>query len=943
MANTNESLPVLPAIESVGSILASDALLPPPPSASLLKEKTLAAATSSLINSVDQTLFNNCVEDSNYDKFSSHDGVESENCNNVESVLLNSHNLSNNISESDFREDGNPPVPSPKENLLTSSLLNSNHVDPLIDLSYGPLANKPLQNSIGQTKNHSCSDAVAHDLNPSSSSDPHHTLKNSASIPSDEMVCSSSNGTTLATASEMVHQELEKCKDLEVPSMDIDIELNGNKLLVFGDEIQKGSQSTELINVNKNNITPTVESDANFPPEKTDESFLEIDKVGQSMCIDEINLVMNEIRQSSQANKNSKNTVNVIDSKELPNTIKESDCLPEASIKSSGNFKYDPILPIIDDSTNLSCMPPAKPKESSNVSMHVHHKEIKSKSDKTTNIPVNVNQNETMAEIVSDNSYSDPQCSQEAPVKILSDNSDSQEAPVKIVSENSDPQCSQETPVKIVSDNSDPQCSQEAPVKIVSDKSDPQCSQEAPVKIVSDNSDPQCSQEAPVKMENFQSITATESIENKILDKFKCNKNEAKLFEFDVKKPAIADNNSYTDNKPDQCPVVLQCNKSSVIEDIPKNINNDEVGGNNIMKPNKELLASSLLDESLISDSEYTDFDNKNSSPKLHLHENSKLGQELNKSNTGTESVEAINDNFSNPDLSDTATNEMETATYSTEIRISPDDVSIAEPVDQGLCGSPVDSVVLQTVVGGVLQTLDMSSLSTSSVAQDDALAEPIDNSTLFSGAEEIANGGTALHVLENSADEVDGIGGLVINSVVGAFGEAVDEPMDSEKELADISGGVPYLDTSSTKEDDMPRAKRPRLEEPMVEIVRPVVIKVRPVRSGDLQMFWDSEKLRTALVEKGTILLRLCTVEPQVGEEYDTPSDFVGVLMDSVEDMCVTGSTRLDMYSVAMDDGYGQYGYHPRGHEGVSQAPQLYFSISWLICFFPFICNIYF
>lgn len=245
---------------------------------------------------------------------------------------------------------------------------------------------------------------------------------------------------------------------------------------------------------------------------------------------------------------------------------------------------------------------------------------------------------------------------------------------------------------------------------------------------------------------------------------------------------------------------------------------------------------------------------------------------------------------------------------------------------ESALCVAPKDGV-LQTVVGGVLQTLHMTDLASRAAEANGETptvegAESEDQAVLFSGTDEVPLTTGALHVLENSPDEADGIGGLVINSVVGAFGEAVEETMEQEKDLADISGGSQYADVTTAKDDDLPRSKRPRMEDPMTEVVHPVVIKMRPVRGGDLQMIWDSEKLRTALVEKGTILLRLCTVEPLIGEEFETASDFVGVVMDSVDDVNSQGD-RLDTYPMGLDGGlhssYGQYAYNARAPDGVS------------------------
>ena len=230
-------------------------------------------------------------------------------------------------------------------------------------------------------------------------------------------------------------------------------------------------------------------------------------------------------------------------------------------------------------------------------------------------------------------------------------------------------------------------------------------------------------------------------------------------------------------------------------------------------------------------------------------------------------------------------------------------------------------SCILQTVVGGVLQPLDLETLA----------SKTADSDQLFAGVEEdknVGNTASAMHVLECSADEPDGIGGLVINSVVGAFGEGADETpeADAEKDIADISGG-PYVPVKTAVCESLPPSKRPRLEEQSpVELPLAVGLKVRPVKR-DID-FWDSAKLRAVLQEKGTILLRLCAAEPQVGEEFDTPSDFVGVLLDSSEDVVVgvpdqshrDGS--LGVFTVGIDGSYqpAPYGtfYQPRASDVV-------------------------
>ncbi|KAF2352141.1 hypothetical protein FHG87_017101 [Trinorchestia longiramus] len=245
--------------------------------------------------------------------------------------------------------------------------------------------------------------------------------------------------------------------------------------------------------------------------------------------------------------------------------------------------------------------------------------------------------------------------------------------------------------------------------------------------------------------------------------------------------------------------------------------------------------------------------------------------------------------------------------------------------------------VVLQTVVGGVLQTLDVAALEARKKEEEDS-----DHRKLFAGVDDELTGAsdalsrnTAMHVLENNAGEMDGIGGLVINSVVGAFGEGVDEYADGEsaaeadssnKDLADISSSYHAMnkdiDSQQPECDDRPRSKRPRLEGAESEVRRPVFLRVKPVK-GKSESFWDSPKLRTALAEKGTVLLRLCTVEPT--EDFDSPADFVGVMLECCEDAGYGGHmtdrhNSPDMYSVGVDGGYHPGVYNHYGY--VSRTP---------------------
>ncbi|XP_018016616.1 uncharacterized protein LOC108673323 [Hyalella azteca] len=227
---------------------------------------------------------------------------------------------------------------------------------------------------------------------------------------------------------------------------------------------------------------------------------------------------------------------------------------------------------------------------------------------------------------------------------------------------------------------------------------------------------------------------------------------------------------------------------------------------------------------------------------------------------------------------------------------------------------------VLQTVVGGVLQALDVAALEARKKEEEES-----DNRKLFVGIdEELQDSGnvlsctTAMHVLENDAEETDGIGGLVINSVVGAFGEAVEESADGDsttecdgrsKEFADISS--PYLNMSkptfAEECNDEMQSKRPQLENSEAEIQRPVIFKVKPVK-GIANSFWDSPKLRAALEEKGTVLLRLCTAEPT--EDFEISADFIGVMLDCSEETMYGGSAGhrnggLDVYSFGPEGGY--------------------------------------
>ena len=142
-------------------------------------------------------------------------------------------------------------------------------------------------------------------------------------------------------------------------------------------------------------------------------------------------------------------------------------------------------------------------------------------------------------------------------------------------------------------------------------------------------------------------------------------------------------------------------------------------------------------------------------------------------------------------------------------------------------------------------------------------------------------NNADFMHVIENNAEDADGMGGLVINNVIGAFGECVDEHSE-HKELADIS--APYLG-DVTLNSDLPHDKTLNLEKHTSVVHGPVILKVKPVRGGEYLTFWDSLKLRSELAEKGSVLLRLCASEPMVGEEFDQVSDYVGVLMDCIEE----------------------------------------------------------
>ncbi|KAG7161089.1 hypothetical protein Hamer_G030754, partial [Homarus americanus] len=160
------------------------------------------------------------------------------------------------------------------------------------------------------------------------------------------------------------------------------------------------------------------------------------------------------------------------------------------------------------------------------------------------------------------------------------------------------------------------------------------------------------------------------------------------------------------------------------------------------------------------------------------------------------------------------------------------------------------------------------------------------------------------LTLMDSSADEADSIGGLVINSVIGAADGVVDfhpdEDMETDRELTDISASAPQIvggacDNDSSDETG-PSAKRMRFENGIGDLddklqgAKKVVFKVTPVKSGD--ELWDSHKLHQVLLTNGTILLRLHAsadsvdmFEPDSNDKENEKVDFTGILCEAKEE----------------------------------------------------------
>lgn len=153
------------------------------------------------------------------------------------------------------------------------------------------------------------------------------------------------------------------------------------------------------------------------------------------------------------------------------------------------------------------------------------------------------------------------------------------------------------------------------------------------------------------------------------------------------------------------------------------------------------------------------------------------------------------------------------------------------------------------------------------------------------------------LALIDSSADEADSIGGLVINSVIGAADGVADfhpDEMETDRELTDISASAPHTvgencDNADSSEEIEPSAKRMRFEngaddiEDKLQTSRNVNIKVSPIKNG--HSLWDACKLRQILLEKGTIILRLHAsvdhMEMNDSDKENKDVDFTGIMVE--------------------------------------------------------------
>ncbi|XP_071552353.1 uncharacterized protein [Panulirus ornatus] len=155
------------------------------------------------------------------------------------------------------------------------------------------------------------------------------------------------------------------------------------------------------------------------------------------------------------------------------------------------------------------------------------------------------------------------------------------------------------------------------------------------------------------------------------------------------------------------------------------------------------------------------------------------------------------------------------------------------------------------------------------------------------------------LALIDSSADEADSIGGLVINSVIGAADGVVDfhpeEEMETDRELTDISASAPQVveescDNVESSDETGPSAKRMRFENGISDVddklqgSKKVIIKVLPVKNG--HGLWDSHKLQQVLLAKGTILLRLHAstdiLEMFENNKNEKEVDFTGIMAET-------------------------------------------------------------
>jgi len=161
--------------------------------------------------------------------------------------------------------------------------------------------------------------------------------------------------------------------------------------------------------------------------------------------------------------------------------------------------------------------------------------------------------------------------------------------------------------------------------------------------------------------------------------------------------------------------------------------------------------------------------------------------------------------------------------------------------------------------------------------------------------------------LIESSADEDSScVGGLVINSVVGAAEALAQFPPDEEdteqtgsKELMDISISGP----TNEEEEEGPAAKRLRLEngveDPGKKLldsdVKNVLLKMAPIKNG--HGLWDAAKLKELLHNKGSILLRL-HLSPDVAEANSTEDhnqDLSAIMIEVKDDDHIMGLSHLD------------------------------------------------